>query len=79
MPYEFIEREDELEPQAAGGHLGGPPSKYTAAAVLDPPFPPKKPLGPIPALLRSPLFRVFVIAILAGLALMALLTFFKIM
>ena len=79
MPYEFIEREDELEPQAAGGHRGSPPSKYTAAGVLDPPFPPKKPLRPIPALLRSPLFRVIVVVILAGLALMALLTFFKIL
>jgi len=79
MPDEFIEREDELEPQAAGGHRGGPPRKHTLAGVLDPPFPPKKPLGPIPALLRSPLFRIFVIVILAGLALMALLTFFKIL
>jgi hypothetical protein len=79
MPHEFIEREDDLEPLAGGSHSGGPPHKYTSAGVLDPPFPPKKPLGPIPALVRSPLFRIFVIVMLAGLALMALLTFFKIL
>jgi hypothetical protein len=79
MPYEFIERDDDLEPLAGGSHSGRPPGKHTSAGVLDPPFPPKKPIGPIPALLRSPLFRVFVIVILAGLALMALLTFFKIL
>ena len=77
MPYEFIRREEELEPQAAGGRLGGPPRKNTSAGVLDPPFPPKKPLRPIPALPRSALIRLFVVVILAALAMMAVMFFWK--
>jgi hypothetical protein len=51
MPHEFIRREYEPEPQASGGRSGVPPGKHTAAGVLDPPFRPKNPLRPIPAIL----------------------------
>ena len=67
MPYEFAEYEDEPEPEAASARGGGPPRKLTGAGVLDPPFPPRKPPGPIPAAPTSLLFRIF-----AGLLLVAL-------
>jgi hypothetical protein len=77
MPHEFIRREEELEPQAAGSRFGGPPRKHTATGVLDPPFPPKKPLGPIPAIPRPLFIRFFAILILVGLAVAMLATFWK--
>jgi hypothetical protein len=77
MPHEFTRPEEELEPQAAGGRLGGPPRKHTSACVLDPPVPPRKPLSPIPAIPRSALIRLFVVVILAALAMMALMLFWK--
>jgi hypothetical protein len=67
VPYEFAEYEDEPEPEAASARGGGPPRKLTGAGVLDPPFPPRKPPGPIPAAPTSLLFRIF-----AGLLLVAL-------
>jgi hypothetical protein len=67
VPYEFAENEEELEPQAASARGGGPPRKLTGADVLDPPFPPKRPPGPIPTAPTSLLFRI-----LAGLLLVAL-------
>jgi hypothetical protein len=67
VPYEFAENEEELEPQAASARGGGPPRKLTGAGVLDPPFPPKRPPGPIPTAPTSLLFRI-----LAGLLLVAL-------
>jgi hypothetical protein len=79
MPHEFISREEEPDPQAAGGRSVGPPRKHIAAGVLDPPFPPKKPLEPIPAAPRSTLVRIFVILILVGLLLAALLMIWKIL
>lgn len=47
----------------------GPPNKHTAAGVLDPPVPPRKPPGPIPPIARSTLIKIVAIAILLGLAL----------
>src|SRR5205085_2258688 len=50
MPYEFAENEFELEPEASSAHSGGPPGKLTGIGILDPPVPPRRPPGPIPAL-----------------------------
>lgn len=49
MPYEFAENEFEREPASSSGRSGGPPRKLTGIGILDPPVPPKRPLGPIPA------------------------------
>jgi hypothetical protein len=78
MPHEFTRREEELEPQAGGSRSGRPPSKHTAAGVLDPPVPPRKPLSPIPDIHRSKLFRVLVALILIGLAIAAAAAIWKI-
>jgi hypothetical protein len=67
VPYEF-ENEEELEPQAASARGGGPPRKLIGAGVLDPPFPPKRPPGPIPAFPTSLRFRIFAALLLAALA-----------
>lgn len=79
MAYEFIPREEEPEPQASGSRSGGPPHKHSAVGVLDPPFPPKKPLRPIPTIPRSALIRFFVALILVGLAFVALMMFWKLL
>jgi hypothetical protein len=75
MPHEFIRREDEPEPLTGGSYSGVPPRKHSAAGVLDPPFPPKKPLRPIPTTPRSVIIRLFVILILIGLAIVTLMLF----
>jgi len=66
MVYEFTPDEREPEVQPAGSRYGGPPRKYTAAGVLDPPVPPKKPIPPTPAIPRT------VIKILAAVILVVL-------
>lgn len=48
MPYDFAENEDELDPLAASARGGSPPRKFAGIGIEDPPFPPKKPPGPIP-------------------------------
>ena len=68
MPYEFAEYEFELEPEAASAHSGGPPGKLTGIGVLDPPVPPKRPPGPIPAASASLFLRVPAGLLLLGLA-----------
>lgn len=50
MPYEFAENEDGLDPLAASARSVGPPRKFTRIGIVDPPFPPKKPLDPIPSI-----------------------------
>jgi hypothetical protein len=72
MAHEFIRREEEPEPQASGSRSGTPPRKRTGVSVLDPPFPPKKPLRLIPAIPQSALIRAFAVVILVGLALVTL-------
>ena len=67
MPCEFAENEHELDPQASSTRGGGPPPKRTGIGVLDPPFPPKRPPGPIPAAPTSLLWRMAA-ALLTGLA-----------
>jgi hypothetical protein len=66
MPYEFAENEDELDPLASDAHGGGPPRKSTGIDVVDPPIPPRRPPGPIPAIPSSPLFRILAGLILTG-------------
>jgi hypothetical protein len=51
MPYDFNPREEELEPQAGGSRRGGPPRKYTSAAVMDS-FPDESPVRQRPLLRR---------------------------
>jgi hypothetical protein len=68
LPYDFAENEFELDPQAASARGGGPPRKRTGIGVLDPPFPPKRPPGPIPTVPSSLLIRIFAGLLLAGLA-----------
>lgn len=68
MPYEFTENESEFEPQASSARGGGPPHKLSGVGVLDPPFPPKKPLGPLPSIPVPHWLRGF-----AGLLLFAML------
>ena len=58
MPYDFAENEFELEAETSSARGGGPPRKLTGVGVLDPPFPPKRPFGPIPAVPSSLLFRI---------------------
>jgi hypothetical protein len=77
MPYEFNERQEELEPNAGGSRLGAPPRKYTGAAVLDPPVPPRKPLSPIPSIPVSALLKIFVVLILLGIGVVAFFYMFK--
>jgi hypothetical protein len=67
VPYDFTENEHELDPQAFSARGGRPPRKRSGIGVLDPPFPPKRPPGPIPAAPTSLLFRVFAGLILVGL------------
>ena len=75
MPYDFAEYEPEPEAQASG-RFSGPPSKFTGIGVLDPPVPPKRPPGPIPAAPTSLLWRIAAAVILAALAAMTFLMLF---
>src|SRR4029077_16328999 len=68
VPYDFAESEFELDPQASSARAGDPPRKRPESGVLDPPFPPKRPPGPIPTVPSSLLFRIFAGLLLAGLA-----------
>jgi len=70
MPHDFSEYEPELEPQASSARGGGPPRKFTGIGVLDPPRPPKRPLGPIPSSPTSLLWRIAATLLLAVIAVM---------
>jgi hypothetical protein len=76
MPYDFAENENELDPLAAAARGGGPPRKSTGIDVVDPPIPPKRPPGPIPAIPSSPLFRILAGLILLGIAIAVFLLLF---
>jgi hypothetical protein len=69
VPYDFAENEDELDPLASAACGGGPPRKSTGVDIVDPPTPPKRPPGPIPATPSSPFFRILAGLILAAIAL----------
>jgi hypothetical protein len=68
VPYDFAENEFELDAQTASARGGGPPRKLAGAGVLDPPFPPRRPPGPVPTVPSFLLFRIFAGLLLAGLA-----------
>jgi len=68
VAYEFTEYESEPEAQASFARGGGPPRKHTGNGVLDPPVPPKRPPGPIPAGPTSLAWRIVGALLLAGLA-----------
>ncbi len=76
MPYDFAENEFALDPQAASARGGGPPRKRTGIGVPDPPFPPKRPPGPIPAAPTSLLWRIAAALLLAGLVVMTFFVLF---
>ena len=76
MSYDFSENEFELEPQASSALGGGPPRKLSGIGVLDLPFPPKRPLGPIPSVPSSLLVRILAGLLLAGLAIIAMMLLF---
>jgi len=76
MAHEFAPDEQGPEAQAAGSRYGGPPRKYTAVGVLDPPVPPKKPIPPTPAIPR-PVIKWLAAMILLGLAFSAVMMFLK--
>lgn len=73
MPYDFSESEFELEPQACSARGGGPPRKSSGIGILDPPFPPKRPPGPIPSVPSSLFVRILAGLLLAGVVIAALL------
>lgn len=69
MPYDFTEWENEPEPQPSSARSGSPPRKRTGIGILDPPGPPKRLPGAIPAIPWSSLLRGFALLILVGVAL----------
>jgi hypothetical protein len=76
MPCECTEWEDEPEPQTSSARSGSPPRKHTGIGILDPPGPPKRPLGAIPAIPWSSLLRGFALLILVGVVLGIILLLF---
>jgi hypothetical protein len=66
VPYDFVENEYELDPQASSARGGGPQRKLNGSGVLDLQFLPKRPPGPIPTVPDSLLFRVFAGLLPAG-------------
>jgi hypothetical protein len=76
MPHEFAEYDHEPEASASSARSGGPPRKLTGIGVLDPPGPPKRPLGPIPSAPTSLFWRIAAALLLAGIAAMTLFLLF---
>jgi hypothetical protein len=76
VPHDFAEYDSDPEPQASSARFGGPPRKFTGIGVVDPPVPPKRPPGPIPAAPTSLLWRIAAALLLAGLAAMTLFLLF---
>jgi hypothetical protein len=76
VPYDFSENDFELEPKSSWAHGGGPPRKRSGIGVLDPPFPPKRPPGPIPRVPYSLLVRILAGLLLAGLGAATLILLF---
>jgi hypothetical protein len=76
VPYDFAENEFALEAEASSARGGSPPRKLTGVGVLDPPFPPKRAPGPIPAVPSSLLFRIVAALLIAGITAMIFLMVF---
>jgi len=68
VPYDFAENEYELDPLASSALGGGPPRKFAGIDVADPPFPPNRPNGSVPAVPSSLFIRVLAGLILTGIA-----------
>src|SRR5690349_6664803 len=66
--YEFAENEVELQPASSSARSGGPPHKFTAIGILDPPVPPRRPAGRIPVAPASLILRILGSMLLLGLA-----------
>jgi len=75
VPYEFTQYEPEPEPLASSAHSGVPPRKLTGIGLLDPPVPPRKPIGPIPRIPASLLLRIVAALLLAGIGVTFFLMF----
>ena len=67
MPYDFAENEFEPETASSSARGGAPPRKLAGIGVLDPPVPPKRPPGPIPATPASLFLRILGSLLLLGL------------
>ena len=76
MPYEFTEWDEAPEPQSSSARSTDPPRKRTGIGILDPPEPPRTPLGPIPAIPWSSLSRGFALLVLVAIALGILVLLF---
>jgi hypothetical protein len=76
VPHDFGAYDPEPEPQSSSSRFGGPPRKSTGIGVIDPPVPPKRPPGPIPAAPTSLVWRVAAALLLAGLAVMTFVWLF---
>jgi hypothetical protein len=77
MAYEFTEFDYEPETQGASAHGGKPPGRFTSAGVLEPPVPPKRPPGPIPAIPAGKVFRILAAVILAAIGIMTLVALIR--
>ena len=73
MAYEFTAGEHELETAAASSRYGKPPLKAAGIGVMDPPVPPRKPVGPLQRLPASLLLKILAVIILSGVGLSILL------
>jgi hypothetical protein len=73
MPHMFTPREEGPQPEAGGNRRGAPPLRHTAAAVLDPPGPPRRPIKGSGATPAIPHPTIKILALLILLALVAAL------
>ena len=76
MAYEFREFEYEPETQASSAHGGLPPGLWTAAGILDPPMPPRRPPGPIRLFPMARVPRIIGAILLAAIGALMLFEFF---
>ncbi|HKV61171.1 MAG TPA: hypothetical protein VJO16_04610 [Candidatus Acidoferrum sp.] len=77
MAYDFAENEYEPEALAAPARGGRPPRKFTGIDVVDSPFPPQRPVGPIHSIQIPRWLRGFTGLLLFAIFLAMLLFFFS--
>src|SRR3989442_14269458 len=77
MLYESHGWENDREPKTFSSRGGDPPRKETPTGVLDPPVPPKRPPGPLPALTPGLWMRLLAIVLLSGIGLAILGTLLR--
>jgi hypothetical protein len=73
VPYEFTENEREPETAAASSRYGKPPLKAAGIGVLDPPVPPRRPVGPLRWIPAPLLLKILAVLILSGIGISILL------